>query len=192
MLPQLKWRTLNDADINQIPFGAKKRSFKCDYRGFGGLEGSQCCRFFGGPQSNTYFFKNKKNMVYVLWVHQIQLIFEFYDDFCLHYLNFRWPEDMLENRFSVKLQRAPKPWWGGGDPKIFSGRVPQQHLTPQNTDKYVRTSGTGPKLGNKIFSEKKPERNLKNTKVSYACADVPDVCTYHFLLQIASRDIFTS
>ena len=60
MLPQLKWRTLNDADINQIPFGAKKRSFKCDYRGFGGLEGSQCCRFFGAPQSNTYFFKNKK------------------------------------------------------------------------------------------------------------------------------------
>ena len=163
MLPQLKWRTLNDADINQIPFGAKKRSFKCDYRRFGGLEGSQCCRFFGGPQSNTYFFKNKKNMVYVLWVHQIQLIFEFYDDFCLHYLNFRWPKDMLENRFSVKLQRAPKPWWGGGDPKIFSGRVPQQHLTPQNTDKYVRTSGTWPKLGNKIFSEKKPERNLKNT-----------------------------
>ena len=29
-------------------------------------------------------------------------------------------------------------------------------------------------------------------KVPYACADVPDVCTYHFLLQIAFRDIFTS
>ena len=60
MLPQLKWCTLNDADINQISFGTKKSSFKCDYRGFGGVGGSQCCRFFGGPQSNTYFFKNKK------------------------------------------------------------------------------------------------------------------------------------
>ena len=36
MLPQLKWRTLNDADINQIPFEAEKKGFKCDYRGFGG------------------------------------------------------------------------------------------------------------------------------------------------------------
>ena len=79
--------------------------------------------------------------------------------------------------------------WG---PQTFSRKSPQQHLTPQNTDKYVRTSDTGPKLGNKFFSEKKPERNLKNTKVSYACADVPDVCTYHFLLQIAFRDILTS
>ena len=52
---------------------------------------------------------------------------------------------------------------GGGDPRRFSGRVRQQHLTPKNTDKYVRTSGTVPKFGNKIFSEKKPERNLENT-----------------------------
>ena len=46
-------------------------------------------------------------------------------------------------------------------------RVPRQHLTPlpnkKKTDKYVRTSGTWPKLSNIIFSEKKPERNPKNT-----------------------------
>ncbi len=66
MLPQLKWCTLNDADINQISFGAKKRSFKCDYRGFGGLGGRNVADFFVGPQSNTYFFKNKKNLLYVL------------------------------------------------------------------------------------------------------------------------------
>ena len=39
MLPQLKWHLLNDAEINQFPFGAKKWSFKCDCRGFGGLGG---------------------------------------------------------------------------------------------------------------------------------------------------------
>ena len=45
MLPQLKWYTLNDADINQFPFGAKKRGFKCDYRGFGGFGGRNVAIF---------------------------------------------------------------------------------------------------------------------------------------------------
>ena len=126
-----------------------------------GVGGVAMLPIFWGTSIKHIFLQKQKNTVYVSLVHQNQVIFEFYDDFCLHYLNFRWVKDMPENRFPVKLQRAPKPWWGGGDPKLFSERVPQQHLTPQNTDKYVRTSGTGPKLGNKIFSEKKPERNLK-------------------------------
>ena len=49
MLPQLKWRNLKDADINQIPFVAKKRTLKCDYRGFGGLGGRNVAVF-----SNIY------------------------------------------------------------------------------------------------------------------------------------------
>ena len=31
-----------------------------------GVGGVAMLLIFGGPQSNTYFFKNKKNMVYVL------------------------------------------------------------------------------------------------------------------------------
>ena len=45
MLPQLKWRTLNDADIYQIPFVAKNGIFKCDYRGFGGSGGRNVAVF---------------------------------------------------------------------------------------------------------------------------------------------------
>ena len=41
--------------------------------------------------------------------------------------------------------------------------ISRQQLTPQNTDKYVRTSGTGPKLSKKILTEEKPTRNLKKT-----------------------------
>ena len=50
---------------------------------------------------------------------------------------------------------GPQTFFRKGPPAIFD--------PPQNTDKYVRTSGTGPKLGNKIFKGEKPERNLKNT-----------------------------
>ena len=148
--------------------------------------------FFGNLNQLHIFSETKKKTLYVFWVCQIHIIFEFYDDFCLHYPNFRGVKNMLENRFSVKLQRAPKAWWGVGGPHLLPKKVPRQHLTPQNTDKYVRTSGTGPKIGNKISIREKPWKNLKNAWVSYACAGVPDVCTYHFLLQIASRDIFTS
>ena len=59
MLPQLKCRTLNDADMTQLPFVAKKGGFKCDYRGFGGSGGRNVADFFGGPRTNTYFLRNK-------------------------------------------------------------------------------------------------------------------------------------
>ena len=46
-------------------------------------------------------------MMLILIKYHLELkkgvFFEFYDDFCLHYLNLRWPKDMLENQFSVKL-----------------------------------------------------------------------------------------
>ena len=81
---------------------------------------------------------------------------------------------------------------GAEYPHLLPKRLQRQQSTPKNIDKYVRNSGTRPKISNKIFSEEKPGRNLKNAKVSYACAGVPDVCTYSFLLQITSRDIFAS
>ena len=60
MLSQLKWRTLNDADINQIPFGAKKRSFKCDYRGFGGWRGRNVADFLRDLNQTHIASKTKK------------------------------------------------------------------------------------------------------------------------------------
>ena len=96
---------------------------------------------------------------------------------------------MVQNRFSVKLQRASNPWWGGGDPKLFSGRVPRQHWTPQNPDKYVRASGTRQKIGNKITSWENPCKKSKNEYFPHACAGVPDVCIYKFskCLDIAKK-----
>jgi len=88
MLPQLKWNPLNDADMTQLPFEAKKRSFKCDYRGFGWLGGRNVADFFWGLQTATYVFKNKKNMFYVLWVDQIHAILAYFDCFLLQLSKF--------------------------------------------------------------------------------------------------------
>ena len=84
MLPQLKWRTLNDADMTQLPFVAKKGGFKCDYRGFGGSGGRNVADFLGGASNKHLFPQKQKYMLYVFWVDQIHAILAYFDDFCLN------------------------------------------------------------------------------------------------------------
>ena len=59
LLPQLKWRTLNDADINRIPFEAEKKGFKCDYRGFEGLGVAMLPSFWSASIKHILFHKQK-------------------------------------------------------------------------------------------------------------------------------------
>ena len=77
MLPQLKWRTLNDADINQIPFGAKKRSFKCDYRGFWGWGGHNVADFLGDFNQTHIFSETRKICFMCSESPKFYVIFEF-------------------------------------------------------------------------------------------------------------------
>ena len=77
-------------------------------------------------------------------------------------------------------------------PQLLPKKLQRQQLTSNNIDKYVRTSGTRTKTATKSSARKKLGETSETTKFSYACADVPDVCTYTFFLQIDFRDIFVS
>ena len=50
----------------------------------------------------------------------------------------------------------------------------------------------GQKTATKSSPRKKLGETSETTKFSYACAGVPDLCTYTFFLQINFRDIFVS
>ena len=83
MLPQLKCRTLNDADMTQFPFGSKKRDFKCDYRGFGGSEGRNVADFFGELNKTHMLSETKKicfmcsGLVKIMLFQHIWMIFAY-------------------------------------------------------------------------------------------------------------------
>ena len=61
MLPQLKWCILNDAGINQIPFGAKKGVSNVIIEDLGGWRGRNVAEFFEISQKYVYLPENKKN-----------------------------------------------------------------------------------------------------------------------------------
>ena len=67
----------------------KKKSFKCDYRGFGGLEGRNVADFLWDLNQTHIFSKTRKICSMCSESPKFYVIFEFYVDFCLHYPNFR-------------------------------------------------------------------------------------------------------
>ena len=71
MLPQIKWNPLNDADMTQLPFEAKKGVSNVIIEDLGGRNVAD---FFWGASNSHICFQNKKNMSYVLWVDQIHAI----------------------------------------------------------------------------------------------------------------------
>jgi len=66
LLPQLKWRTLNDADMKQFPFEAEKRFPNVIIEVLGGWEVAMLPIFLGSLGTEHIFSETKKYTLYAL------------------------------------------------------------------------------------------------------------------------------
>ena len=148
---------------------------------------------FGGSSIKHIFLRKQKNYVLSALSRQKLCYFSIFKGFSIKSSQFSLAQRHASKSVFRETSKGPRTTMRGWGPQPVAEKGPPAILDPPpNTDKYVRTPGTRPKLCNKIISWEKSGKNLKNAYASHARAGVPDVCTNHFLLQIAFTHIFVS
>ena len=172
----------------EIPWNSSKKN--CIFQYLQKYSMEDLCRFFWGGLEQTLISSETKIYVLCVLSRSSSCYFSIFWWFLLKLsqisLSHSYGSKSVFRETSKGLKSLMRRW----GPQTFFRKGPPATLDPQNPDKYVRTSGTRQKIGNKITSWENPCKKSKNEYFPHACAGVPDVCIYHFLLQIAPRDIF--